>query len=117
MRLLALWHARRRDLDELLEPLLAQGPLAVERVATHLGPVTAAVAGERAAYDAFLQAAASRAAEDARRAGPGGPVPDERFVRAREQALVSGHPSGGTGPARDDVVVELAGWAPDDSSG
>ncbi len=111
LRLLALWHARRRDLDEMLEPLLAHGPVAVERVARHLPSVTGAVAGERAAFDAFLaaqdlQRLAAQAVADRAAADDLEHVHD-RFVRAREQARRYVHPASGSDLERDHVVVAL----------
>jgi hypothetical protein len=54
LRALALWHTRRRAVDELLEPLLEYGPVAVERVADRLAEVQALVADEKRAFDAFV---------------------------------------------------------------
>jgi hypothetical protein len=58
LRALALWHTRRRAVDELLEPLLEYGPVAVDRVADRLGQVQALVEDERRAFDAFVEVAA-----------------------------------------------------------
>jgi hypothetical protein len=55
LRALALWHTRRRAVDELLEPLLEYGPVAVERVADRLSQVQALVDDERRAFDAFVE--------------------------------------------------------------
>ena len=54
LRALALWHTRRRAVDELLEPLLEYGPVAVERVADRLAEVQALVGEEKRAFDAFV---------------------------------------------------------------
>ena len=55
LRALALWHTRRRAVDELLDPLLEYGPVAVDRVAERLAQVEALVADERRAFEAFVQ--------------------------------------------------------------
>jgi hypothetical protein len=54
LRALALWHTRRRAVDELLEPLLEYGPVAVERVAERLTQVRALVDDEQRAFEAFV---------------------------------------------------------------
>ena len=54
LRALALWHTRRRAVDELLEPLLEYGPVAVERVAERLAQVQALVGDEQRAFEAFV---------------------------------------------------------------
>jgi hypothetical protein len=53
LRALALWHTRRRMVDELLQPLLEYGPVAVDRVAERLGEVRALVAAEQRSFEAF----------------------------------------------------------------
>lgn len=53
LRALALWHARRRLVDELLDPLLEYGPAAVDRVADRLSQVRALVRSEQQAFEAF----------------------------------------------------------------
>jgi hypothetical protein len=53
LRLLARWQARRREVDELLAPLLAHGPAAVDRVGHRLADVQLAMAAEQDAYAAF----------------------------------------------------------------
>ena len=53
--LLNLWQLRRRQLDDLLEPLLAH-PSAATSVAENLSDVVAAADNERAAFEAFLAA-------------------------------------------------------------
>jgi hypothetical protein len=55
LRALALWHTRRRAVDELLEPLLEYGPIAVERVAERLAQVQALVGDEQRAFEAFVE--------------------------------------------------------------
>ena len=61
--LLALWRLRRRQLDDLLAPLLVQNSLAATRVVENLADVIAAADNERAAFEAFL-AAHERVEED-----------------------------------------------------
>lgn len=58
LRALALWHTRRRAVDELLEPLLEYGPVAVERVAERLPHVRALVEDEQRAFQAFVDVVA-----------------------------------------------------------
>jgi hypothetical protein len=53
LRALALWHTRRRMVDELLQPLLEYGPVAVDRVAERLAEVRALVAAEHRSFEAF----------------------------------------------------------------
>jgi hypothetical protein len=55
LRALALWHTRRRAVDEMLDPLLEYGPVAVERVAERLSQVQALVADEQRAFEAFVE--------------------------------------------------------------
>jgi hypothetical protein len=55
LRALALWHTRRRAVDELLEPLLEYGPVAVERVAERLNQVRALMDDELRAFEAFVE--------------------------------------------------------------
>jgi hypothetical protein len=55
LRALALWHTRRRAVDELLEPLLEYGPVAVDRVAERLVQVRDLVLDEQRAFDAFVE--------------------------------------------------------------
>lgn len=55
LRALALWHTRRRAVDELLAPLLEYGPVAVERVADRLAEVRSLVADEHRAFEAFVE--------------------------------------------------------------
>jgi len=54
LRALALWHARRRAVDEMLEPLLEYGPVAVDRVSDRLAQVHVLVDEEAAAFTAFV---------------------------------------------------------------
>ncbi|MBK5307722.1 MAG: hypothetical protein JJD92_13635 [Frankiaceae bacterium] len=54
LRALALWHTRRRAVDELLEPLLEYGPVAVERVSDRLFQVRSLVIEEQNAFQAFV---------------------------------------------------------------
>jgi hypothetical protein len=54
LRALALWHTRRRVVDEVLAPLLEYGPVAVDRVADRLDEVRGLVADETRAFDAFV---------------------------------------------------------------
>ena len=95
-QLLALWHARRRELDELLEPLLAYGPVAAARVVEHLAEVTVAADNERAAFQAFLAAHELSEAERSHLAHVGD---DElararlRFAEAKAEARRFVHPS------------------------
>jgi hypothetical protein len=55
LRALALWHTRRRAVDDLLSPLLEYGPVAVDRVAEHLTQMQALVADEQRAFNAFVE--------------------------------------------------------------
>ena len=68
LRALALWHARRRLVDEVLDPLLEYGPAAVDRVADRLAQVRALVLGEQQAFEAFAALMQQRGdvAEEAR---------------------------------------------------
>ena len=65
LRALALWHTRRRMVDELLVPLLEYGPVAVERVAERLAELRVLVAAEEQAFDAFVALVADRPTRDA----------------------------------------------------
>jgi hypothetical protein len=58
LRALALWHTRRRVVDELLAPLLEYGPVAVDRVADRLPEIRQLVADEQRAFAAFVEAVA-----------------------------------------------------------
>jgi hypothetical protein len=55
LRALALWHTRRRAVDELLGPLLEYGPVAVERVADRLAEVRSLMADEHRAFEQFVE--------------------------------------------------------------
>lgn len=105
--LLALWHARRRELDELLAPLLVYGPLAVERVSEHLAELRLAEEAEAAAYQAFLAAQAVAVAES------DGTGPAElaeladRLRSARQRARAYVHPLVGRALERQAVVLPL----------
>lgn len=65
LRALALWHTRRRMVDELLVPLLEYGPVAVDRVADRLPELRALVHAEEQAFDAFVAIVGDRPARDA----------------------------------------------------
>ena len=65
LRALALWHSRRRAVDEILAPLLEYGPVAVERVARRLTEVRALVDDERGAFEAFVEVLAAHEQSDA----------------------------------------------------
>jgi hypothetical protein len=65
LRALALWHTRRRAVDDVLLPLLEYGPVAVERVADRLREVQALMADEQRAFDAFVEAVAEHQRPDA----------------------------------------------------
>jgi hypothetical protein len=65
LRALALWHTRRRAVDEMLEPLLEYGPVAVERVAERLGQVRLLVEDEQRAFEAFVDVLSDHQPSDA----------------------------------------------------
>ncbi len=98
LRLLARWHARRRDLDTLLLPLLAHGPAAVDRVTGRLSVLRQAREAERLAFEAF--AAVTALAEAESRAGASLPV--DELARARQRAEHA------RAASRDAVHPELA---------
>ena len=83
LRLLARWHARRRDLDSLLSPLLTYGPAAVDLVSDRLPVIEQAVAAEQLAFEAFRSGAG--------RTPPTGPStpPVDELARARRRMLES----------------------------
>ncbi len=85
LRLLARWHARRRDLDTLLAPLLAHGPAAVERVTARLSVLRQAREAERLAFEAF--AAVTELAQAESRAGD--TLPIDELARARRRAATA----------------------------
>lgn len=65
LRALALWHTRRRMVDELLTPLLEYGPVAVDRVSERLGELQALVFQEVQAFEAFVGLVEERPTYDA----------------------------------------------------
>ena len=65
LRALALWHTRRRRVDELLVPLLEYGPMAVDRVADRMPELRALVRAEAHAFDALAALIGDRPAQDA----------------------------------------------------
>jgi hypothetical protein len=65
LRALALWHTRRRVVDELLGPLLEYGPVAVDRVADRLPEIRQLVADEHRAFEAFVDAVGAHEPRDA----------------------------------------------------
>lgn len=65
LRALALWHTRRRSVDELLTPLLEYGPVAVDRVADRLGELRYLMADERRAFEAFAEVLGERGRTEA----------------------------------------------------
>lgn len=60
LRALALWHTRRRAVDDLLGPLLSYGPVAVDRVVERLDGLRSLVEQEQRAFDAFVLAVRGR---------------------------------------------------------
>lgn len=65
LRALALWHTRRRTVDELLAPLLEYGPVAVERVADRLSELRGLMTDEQRAFESFVEVLAERDQTDA----------------------------------------------------
>ena len=65
LRALALWHTRRRAVDELLAPLLEYGPVAVDRVSDRLPELEGLVAEEVEAFRAFASLVGEREVFDA----------------------------------------------------
>lgn len=63
LRLLAIWHGLRRDVDLLLAPLLSHGPVAVARVTSHLDELQVAVEREQTAFQAFRDACQNAGAD------------------------------------------------------
>ena len=57
LRRLAVWLARRREVDEVLEALTQYGPTANDRVASHLAALEVMLAAERDAYRRYAEAA------------------------------------------------------------
>ena len=82
LRLLAHWHARRREVDELLAPLLAHGPAAVDRVTARLQDLTEAMDAEGVAFAAFAAAAPAPDEVDLR-------PPVDEVALARQRAAQS----------------------------
>lgn len=84
LRLLAIWHGLRRDVDLLLAPLLSHGPVAVARVSSHLDELQVVVQREQAGFEALRRAC--------EHADPDLPVDRDDLapVRARSQALPPG---------------------------
>lgn len=65
LRALALWHTRRRMVDELLLPLLEYGPVAVDRVGERLGEIRELMAAEQRSFEAFAALVHTRPERDA----------------------------------------------------
>ncbi|MCU1673520.1 MAG: hypothetical protein JWN77_1633 [Frankiales bacterium] len=78
LRALALWHTRRRMVDELLLPLLEYGPVAVDRVGERLSEVRALMAAEQRSFEAFAALVQGRPERDA--------VVVDLFARSRMDA-------------------------------
>ena len=57
LRRLAVWLARRREVDEVLEALTQYGPTANERVASHLAALDVMLEAEREAYRRYAESA------------------------------------------------------------
>ena len=57
LRRLAVWLARRREVDEVLEALTQYGPTANDRVARHLAALEVMLDAEREAYRRYAEAA------------------------------------------------------------
>ena len=84
LRRLALWLSRRRAVDEALEQLTAYGPVACDRVNTHLQALNLLLAAER---DAF--AAVERHAPDVPQLPLPEPVPVSDDTGAAVVSLLS----------------------------
>ncbi len=65
LRALARWHTSRRAVDELVEPMLEYGPIAVDRVIDRLPDVQELVREEEAAFAAFVSLVAGESRRDA----------------------------------------------------
>ena len=78
LRLLALWHGLRRDVDTLLLPLLSHGPVAVTRVSERMVELESAVQRERAAFEAFRTACQQHVT-----------VPTDELARGRARSRLS----------------------------
>lgn len=98
LRLLALWHGRRRDVDSLLEPLLSHGPVAVARVSSHLDELVRAVESEQASFEVFRQACV-----DAQAAPP---LPRDDLARGRARSQLP-PPEWAREMAQDATVLRL----------
>ena len=103
--LLRVWQLWRRQLDDLLVPLLADEALTLAAVTAHLSGLIAAADLERTAFEAFLAAheLLDRAVEEP---GPTAPEDDDELSEARQRALRAtdlsrrqGHPSQSRPPA------------------
>jgi hypothetical protein len=103
LRLLAHWHARRREVDELLEPLLAHGPAAVDRVSARLVDLAQALEAERAAFEAFAAEAALVAVDEGRGQGP----VDEVAIARRRADLARAAMTASVHPSVTDVLEQL----------
>ncbi len=57
LRRLAVWMARRREVDEMMAVLTQYGPTANERVASHLDALKVMLASEREAFDRYAAGA------------------------------------------------------------
>lgn len=57
LRRLAVWLARRREVDEMMAVLTQYGPTASERVASHLAALDVLLDAEREAYTRYAQGA------------------------------------------------------------
>lgn len=57
LRRLAVWLARRREVDEMMAVLTQYGPTANERVASHVQALTVLLDGEREAFDRYVTGA------------------------------------------------------------
>ena len=60
LRLLASWHAARAEVDRVLEPLLAHGPVAASRVGARLPELHRLMQEERVAFQRFADVANGR---------------------------------------------------------
>lgn len=88
LRLLALWHGLRRDLDLLLDPLLAHGPVAVNRVSAHLDALSRAFERERVAFEALRRACTDERAPRASDI----PAPQDELAAGRARSRPAGEP-------------------------
>ncbi|MEO6205265.1 MAG: hypothetical protein ABIO67_07790 [Mycobacteriales bacterium] len=65
LRALARWHTSRRAVDELVEPMLEYGPIAVDRVIDRLPYVQQAVRAEEEAFASFVSLVSGSSRRDA----------------------------------------------------